>query len=102
MESAASASRKNKRTALRAHVPVKPEVSAGANQVLFGRLLAMAQRYRSEGKLQEAMDLYWELAEDHPGTPEADAAKAVLLELAASYEREGARHMARSMYERLL
>ncbi|HZY31241.1 MAG TPA: hypothetical protein VFF86_06315 [Candidatus Methylomirabilis sp.] len=75
---------------------------AAANQLLLERLLAMAHRYRSDGNLRQAVELYWTLAEDCPGTPPADAAKAVLLELAASYEREGARHMARSMYERLL
>ena len=78
------------------------ECGAAANQLLLERLLAMAHRYRSDGNLRQAMELYWELAEDHAGTPEADAAKAVLLELAASYEREGARHMARSIYKRLL
>ena len=75
---------------------------AGASQALLGRLLAMAHQYRSKGNLQEAMELYWELAEDHPGTAEADAASATLLELAASYERNDAPHMARSMYERLM
>ena len=102
MESGASASRNNKRTALKARVPANPEASAGANQMLFVRLLGMAQRYRSEGKLQEAMELYWELVEDHPGTAEAGAANAVLLDLAANYERDEAPHMARSIYERLL
>ena len=94
--------RRSKPAALRVRGPVKPEAGTGANQALLGRLLAMAQRYRSEGNLGQAMDLYWELAEDYPGTPEADAASVMLLELAASYERNEARHMARSMYERLL
>ena len=75
---------------------------AAASHALLGRLLAMAQRYRSKGNLGQAMELYWELAEDYPGTPEADAASVMLLELAASYERNEAPHMARSMYERLL
>ena len=102
MESGASASRNNKRTALKARVPANPEASAGANQMLFVRLLGMAQRYRSEGKLQEAMELYWELVEDHPGTAEAGAANAVLLDLAANYERDEATHMVRSFYDLLL
>lgn len=78
------------------------KLDAGANHVLLERLLAMAQRYRCEGKLREAMELYWELTEDHPETAEADAASAMLLELAASYECNDAPHMARSIYERLL
>ena len=75
---------------------------AAANQALLGRLLAMAHRYRSEENLQQATELYWTLAEDYAGTPQADAARAVLLALAASYERNDAPHMARSMYERLM
>jgi len=71
------------------------------NQALLGRLLAMAHRYRSEGNLRQATELYWTLAEDYPGTHQADAARAVLLGLADGYERNE-RHMARSMYERLL
>ena len=81
--------------------PVKPEAGAAANQALLGRLLAMAHRYRSEENLWQATELYWTLAEDYPGTPQADAAKTILLGLADGYERNE-RHMARSMYERLL
>ncbi len=126
MESGAIAPGSSESAALEAGGPVKPgagaaapqalierifaqcpivkggECGAAANQLLLKRLLAMAQRYRKQGNLRQATELYWTLAEDYPGAPEADAAKAVLLELAASYEREGARHMARSMYERLL
>ena len=75
---------------------------AAASQALIGRLLVMAHRYRSEGNLRQATELYWTLVEDYPGTPQADAARAVLLELATSYERNDARRMARSLYERLL
>lgn len=71
-------------------------------RILRGRLLAMAQRYQSGGAIREATELYWVIAEEHPDTPEADASKAVLLELAASYERSAAPHTARSIYERLL
>lgn len=101
-ESGRTAPKRSKSAALKTHVLVKPEADTGANHVLLDRLLAMAQRYRSRGDLREAMELYWELAEDHPGTAEADAASAMLLELAASYERNEAPHMARSIYERLL
>ncbi len=72
------------------------------HDVLLERLLVMAQNYRGEGKLREAMEMYWELVEDHPGTAQADAAKAVLLEMAGKYGRGEAPHMARSIYERLL
>ena len=88
--------------ALEAGSAGKPEAGAAANQALLGRLLTMAHRYRSEGNFRQATELYWTLAEDYPGTPQADAARAVLLELTEGYERNGARHMTRSMYERLL
>lgn len=89
-------------TALDADDSVKSEADAAANQVLLERLIAMANCYRSEGNLRQATELYWTLAENHSGTPQADAARADLLEMAASYERNEARHMARSIYERLL
>jgi len=88
--------------ALEADGPVKSEADAAANQVLLERLVAMAHSYRSEGNPRQARELYWALAENHPGTPQADAARAALLEMAASYGRNEARHMARSIYERLL
>lgn len=87
-KSGRTAPRRSKPASLKAHLPVKPEANAGANHVLLEQLLAMAQQYRSEGNLRGAMDLYWKLAEDHPGTAEADAAKARLLELAAKYKRD--------------
>ena len=62
----------------------------------------MAHRYRSEGNLRQATELYWTLVEDYPGTSQADAARAVLLELAEGYERNEVRRMARSIYKRLL
>ncbi len=74
----------------------------GANQVLLGRLLAMARQFGSEGNLRQAQDMYWELVEAHPGTAQADAARTLLLEMAGKYERDDAPHMARSIYNRLL
>ena len=70
--------------------------------MLLGRLLAMARQFASDGKVRQAQEMFWELVEDHPDTPQADAAKALLLEQAGAYERDGAPHMARSIYERLL
>lgn len=81
--------------------PVSTELFA-VDLAVLDRLLAMANAYRSEGHHRQAMELYWELAEEYPGTPQFDVARTVLLELAAAYERQGARRMARSIYERLL
>jgi len=65
-------------------------------------LLAMAQRYRSEGNLRQAMAIYWTLSEDHSETTQAQWSQDKLLELADVYERDGSRHQARAIYERLL
>ncbi len=102
MELGVTAPRRSKPATLKVRGAVKPEAGAGANRALLGRLLTMAHRYRSEENIQQATEIYWTLAEDYPGTAEADAARAVLLELAEGYERDDAPHMARSMYERLL
>lgn len=101
MEPTSTTPTRSRSAAAKAPGPAKPP-DVGANHVALERLLAMAERYRSDGKIREAMELYWELAEDHSLTDEAAAAKAVLLELATSYERSGSPHMARSIYERLL
>lgn len=76
--------------------------SAAASQPLLEHLLVMAQRYRKELNLREATELFWSLVEEHPDTPQANAAKLELQQLAKGYERAGAPHMARSIYERLL
>ncbi len=65
-------------------------------------LFAMAQRYRSEGNLRQAMAIYWALSEDHSETTQGQGAQDGLLELADVYENDGSRHQARAIYERLL
>lgn len=64
-------------------------------------LLAMARRYHSEGQMCQAADLYWMLSTEHPREPQSIAAEEGLLELAETYERNGSRHMARAIFERL-
>jgi hypothetical protein len=65
-------------------------------------LLAMAQRYRDEGCVRQAMEIYWMLSEEHSETEQGQGAQDRLLELAGAYEREGYRRQARAVYERLL
>jgi hypothetical protein len=48
------------------------------------------------------MELYWNVLENHPGTAQAESACVCLLDQADAYERDGARHVARAVYERLL
>ncbi len=74
---------------------------AGAS-LLLDRLLAMAHRYRVEGSARQATELFWTLAEDHPDTPQAEAAKQALMSMAEDCGRLNSHHMARSIYERLL
>ena len=81
-------------------VEKQPDQSPG--HVARERLLAMAKRYRKEGQVREAMEMFWELAESHSDTSQGDAAKELLLEMAAGYERDGSPRMARSIYERIL
>ena len=79
---------------------VKPKPTGAS--ALLGRLLAMAQRYRVEGSSRQATELFWTLAEDHPDTPQAEAAKQALMSMAEDCGRLNSHHMARSIYERLL
>ncbi len=97
----AVASTRSKSAAPKVAVAAKrPEV--GPNHVALERLLAMAKRYRKEGQVREAMEMFWELAESHSDTTQGDAAKELLLEMAAGYERDGSPRLARSIYERIL
>lgn len=73
-----------------------------ANLSLTGRLLAMANRYRNEKNLRQATEIYWTLVEKHPGTIQAGTARSILLNMADEYECNNARHMARSIIERLM
>ena len=94
--------RRSKPAAAKTSGATSPAAHTGAKLMLLDRVLTMAKRFHAEGKLREAMELYWELAEERTGTAEANAANAMLLELAASYERNAAPHMARSIYLRLM
>ena len=79
-----------------------PAVKRATGPTMLERLFAMTQRYRKEGNLRQATEMYWTMVSDHPDTPQAEAAKAELLLLAEGYERAGKLHMARGMYERLM
>jgi hypothetical protein len=75
---------------------------SSVNNRTLDRLLSMAHRYRSEGNLRQSMEMYWVLLENHTGTAQANSAHVSLLDHAEEYERDGARHVARAIYERLL
>ena len=77
-------------------------IKRAAGPTMLERIFAMTLRYRKEGNLRQATEMYWTMVSDHPDTPQAEAAKAELLLLAEGYERSGKLHMARGMYERLM
>lgn len=69
---------------------------------LLAKLLSLADAYRAENSIRQAMSIYFELAEEHAGAPEAYDALERLLEIAKNYEDAGELRQARSLYERLL
>lgn len=81
--------------------PVAPR-EIHAPTPLLTKLLQIADRFRAEDSPREAMAMYFDLAEGHPGTPEAYNALERLLEIASQYENGGDIRQARSLYERLL
>ena len=83
-----------------ADAPAAPVSSM--KQMLLTRLVLMAQRYRNEGQMRQATEMFWGLIKDYPDTPESEVAKAELLKLAEGHERAGNLHMARGMYEQLM
>ena len=81
-------------TALRPKTEIRPEVLVC--------LMELADRYRAENSIRQAMEIYFELVEDYDDTPQAQQARDRLMEIAEEYECAGKRHHARGMYERLL
>jgi tetratricopeptide (TPR) repeat protein len=79
-------------------VPVQPE----ASNPLLGHLLKIAESYRIEYALRQAIEIYFETADNFPNTPEAQQARQKLTEIAEHYERSGEFRQARSLYQRLL
>lgn len=76
--------------------------STQSEHAILDHFLAMARAYRVEGSVFNAMDILWKLVESYPNTPQAEESKNTLLEIAVQYERDGLRHPAYAIYERLL
>lgn len=81
--------------------PLGPVVRA-AGSPLLARLLKMAQAYRRDGAIRQAVDLYLDVAEKDPTSAEAQSARTAVLEIADEYERTGNPRQARHLLERLL
>jgi hypothetical protein len=84
-----------------AHVTVEHPPVDNQSRIL-ARFLQMADTYRSEGSLHQALELYFSLLENHYDSPEARQAEECLLDMGRDYERTGERKQARAIYERLL
>ncbi|MCG5514364.1 hypothetical protein [Ectothiorhodospira shaposhnikovii] len=69
--------------------------------ILLDRTLDMACQFKQEGKLEQAVDLYWQLLDEYPKSSQAARAVELLLELADFYEKTDCRHIALGIYERL-
>ncbi len=80
----------------------EPQATPDAHAGLLKRLLDMADAYRAEGNVHQAIELYFALVESYPSTPQVRPALARLMDIADVYEATGERHQARSLYERLL
>ncbi len=76
--------------------PTSPEAS------VLNRLLRMADNYRSANMLRQALEIYWDLVENHSSTPEAIQARQCLLAICEWYENQGKLHHARAMYQRMM
>ena len=77
-------------------------VSAEPRPEVLVRLMEMADRYRAANEIRQAIEIYFELVEDHEDSPQAKQARRCLMEIAVEYERVGGRRQARGIYERLL
>jgi hypothetical protein len=78
------------------------EAPATPRSKVLPRLLAMADAYLEEGSMRSAQEMYFDLAQSYPGTPQAEQAEARLFEVARRYERAGELRLARALYEQLV
>ncbi len=81
--------------------PPAPPPPEPRNPVL-ARLLRMADGYRRSGQPYQAIEMYFELVDDHGETQEGLQAREHLMAVCEQYEREGKMRQARALYERLL
>jgi len=72
-----------------------------ASQVL-SRLLRMGDDYHRNQSPHQAIEVYFQLAENHDETLEGKEALSRLMGIADEYQRTGNSHMARSLYDRLM
>lgn len=79
----------------------KEEVCEPKDLMLLSHLLKMADDYHCNGSVEQARELYFELAERDADSVEGMQARERLVEIAEEYEQQGLLHQARGVYERL-
>ena len=79
-----------------------PAPPAPPTSPVLARLLRMADGYRRSGAPHQAIEMYFELVDQHGETAEGILAHARLMDVCEQYEMEGKMRQARSLYERLL
>ncbi|MEI7703338.1 MAG: hypothetical protein WCK73_01925 [Deltaproteobacteria bacterium] len=82
--------------------PAAAPPPAAPSSPVLARLLRMADAYRRSGAPHQAMEMYFELVEEHGETPEGILSRERLMAICEQYEQEGKMRQARSLYERLL
>jgi hypothetical protein len=80
----------------------EPQPLSQGELELLDHLLAMADDYRAENALHQAMEIYYALVQGRAGSPQASQARKRLMDIANGYAAAGLRHQAREIYERLL
>lgn len=70
-------------------------------EVQRASMLRMGERWNSLGKLKQATDTFLRIVQEHPGTAEAEQAKAALITMAGNFEAEGRYHLAMDIFDRL-
>jgi hypothetical protein len=82
--------------------PAPPPEPVEPLSPVLARLLRMADGYRRAGAPNQAIEMYFELVEQHGETQEGRKAQESLMALCDEYERAGKLRQARALYERLL
>ncbi len=82
--------------------PLEEEPISPQRSRLLDHFLKMGDDYGRDGSVRQAIELYFDLVNNHDGTDQAVVACDRLMMIAQQYEDNGELHLARGVYERLL
>ena len=83
-------------------MPIALEQDRAPRSRVLSRLLAMGDKYFQAGSIRQALDMYFDLARNHPDTPEASQAEDRIFDVARVHEENGELHLARAIYEQMI